>query len=76
MQSSRCVRRALPEAARRFLRSDFSRLSYSNAPVAVGVLLRGTSLMDYARQFATAPGMIYAALLIAFGLMPWATQRD
>ena len=25
--------------------------------------------MDYARQFATAPGMIYGALLIAFTLM-------
>jgi len=36
------------------------------ADVAVGVLLRGMSLMD----FATASGMIYGVLLIAFALLP------
>jgi hypothetical protein len=40
------------------------------ADVAVGVLLRGMTIGDHVRQFATAPGMIYAALLIAFTLIP------
>jgi hypothetical protein len=42
------------------------------ADIAVGVLLRGMSVGDHVRQFATAPGLIYAPLLIAFALMPLA----
>jgi hypothetical protein len=40
------------------------------ADVAVAVLLRGMSVGDHLRQFATTPGMIYAALLFAFAVMP------
>ena len=40
------------------------------ADIAVGVLLRGMTIGDLMRQFATAPGMIYAMLLLAFLLMP------
>ena len=44
------------------------------ADVAVGVLLRGLSVGDHVRQFTAAPGLIYAALLIAFTLMPLAVR--
>lgn len=40
------------------------------ADVAVGILMRGMTVIDHVRQFATTPGMIYAVLLIAFMLMP------
>ena|SRR5688572_28754442 len=40
------------------------------ADVALGILLRGMTLRDHLAQFATAPGMIYGALLVAFLVMP------
>jgi hypothetical protein len=45
------------------------------ADVAAGVLLRGMSLGDHVAHFATPPGMIYAALLVAFVVMPWLIGR-
>jgi hypothetical protein len=45
------------------------------ADIAVGVLLRGMTVVDHFAQFATAPGMVYAALLAVFVLMPWLVGR-
>jgi hypothetical protein len=40
------------------------------ADVAVGIGLRGMSLSEQLGNFATWPGMVYAALLVGFAMMP------
>ena len=46
------------------------------ADVAVGVLLRGMTLGAHVAQFGTVPGMIYAALLVMFVIVPWMVGRE
>jgi hypothetical protein len=45
------------------------------ADVAVAVLLRGMMVADHIAQFTSAAGMVYAALLVAFVVMPWMIGR-
>ena len=45
------------------------------ADVAVAVLLRGMMVADHIAQFTSAAGMVYAALLVAFVVMPWMVGR-
>lgn len=45
------------------------------ADIGVGIALRGVTITGYFDQFATAPGMIYGALLIVFVAMPFLTCR-
>ena len=44
--------------------------------LAVGVYLRGITPAEQLANFATAAGLIYAALLIAFAAMPVLLSRD
>ena len=44
--------------------------------LAVGVFLRGITPAEQLANFATVPGMIYAALLIAFAAMPVLLSSD
>ena len=44
--------------------------------LAVGVYLRGITPAEQLANFATVPGLIYAALLIAFAAMPVLLSRD
>ena len=44
--------------------------------LAVGVYLRGITPAEQLANFATAAGLIYAALLIAFAAMPMLLSRD
>ena len=46
-----------------------------SADLLVGTLLRGMSWRDQATYFATPSGQLYAALLVAFGLMPFLVSR-
>ena len=46
-----------------------------SADLLVGKLLRGMSWRDQAAHFATAPGQLYMALLVVFGLMPFLVSR-
>jgi hypothetical protein len=41
------------------------------ADLAVGVLLRGISVLEILAHFATPEGAIYAILLALFAAMPW-----
>jgi hypothetical protein len=45
------------------------------ADIIVGLTLRGMPLSEQYAQFATPQGLVYAALLIAFALMPVVVSR-
>jgi hypothetical protein len=46
------------------------------ADFAVGIALRGIAPSEQLAQFATPQGLIYAALLIAFVVMPLLLHRE
>ena len=45
------------------------------ADLAVGLILRDMSLGEQFAQFASPQGLIYAALLVLFAVMPWLISR-
>jgi hypothetical protein len=76
--ASRWVPRAVdpPRTSRAFVTmGTFALILQQIADFAVGVGLRNLTPTEQLAHFVTVPGLIYAALLAAFALMPWLCNR-